>query len=53
MSAPQTHIVDRVYQADSGKFCTLIGKPGVFRCDDDVAPSLSVIVQGNRAVRPS
>lgn len=53
MSAPQTHIVDRVYQADSGKFCTLIGKGGVFRCEDDITPGLSVIVQGNRVVRPS
>lgn len=53
MSAPQTHIVDRVYQADSGKFCTLLGKGGVFRCEDDITPGLSVIVQGNRVVRPS
>lgn len=49
MSAPQTHIVDRVYQADSGKFCTLLGKGGVFRCEDDITPGLSVIVRGTRA----
>lgn len=53
MSAPQTHIVDRVYQADSGKFCTLLGKGGVFRCEDDITPGLRVFVRGQTVERPN
>ena len=48
----QTFSVSRVYQADSGKFCQLTGKSGVYRCDDDVTVGASVVIRDGRVVRP-
>lgn len=47
----QTFSVTRVWQADSGKFCALTGKPGAYRCADDVTEGCSVVVRDGQAVR--